>query len=128
MVIIALPGSRRKVTALVMQDVWEKSFILTGDKHACVCALAWDWADAEGKTYKPDNISRMIEAWMPNGRYREWNSTAAGLRQLWNYEGDEKIRQEARAAIQKAAEDLRFWGKIQELLNAQLSDYFPKQP
>jgi hypothetical protein len=123
-----MPGSGRKTTSLVLQDVWNIPAYLTGDTHVCVTGLAWNLADVtEGASdMNPDLIARMIEDWMPSERYREFNSTSAGLRQLFSYEGDEERRKRARAEIESISKKKHKWGPIQLLLRAKVTDYFPK--
>ena len=108
-----------------MQDVFDKPVLLTGDSHVCVGGLAWGFADVRGKTMNPTAISRMIEDWMPNQRYREVNSTFAGLRQLYFYEGDSDKRQQAREVIMRIARENRIGKKIDDLVNAKANDFFP---
>ena len=126
--IMGLPGCGRKVTALVMQDVWQRSVLLTGDTHVCVGSLAWGFADAPNgrKTMNPTIISRMIEDWMPNRRFRELNSSFAGLRQLYNYEGNADRREEARTVIGQMASKVHMGEKIDRLVFAKESDFFPQ--
>jgi len=123
-----LPGCGRKITALVIQDVFGRSELITGDSHVCIGALAWNFADVpQRKTWNPDLVSRMLEDWFPSKRYRELNSSFAGLKQLYFYEGDAERRVMARAAIESIAKKLHGWEKIKLLLDAKLSDYFVTQ-
>lgn len=125
MVINGLPGSGRKCTSLVRQDVWGISDLITGDTHVSLVALAWKFADPTTSDLCPDTISRMIEDWMPNERYREMNSTSAGLRQLYSYEGDAERRGQARAVIERLAEEREFTVEMDKLLHAKVKDFFP---
>lgn len=111
-----------------MQDVWDVSELLTGDTHVAVCGLAWGFADVPmGTKYDADKIARMIEDWMPNNRYRQLNTTFAGLRQLYFYEGDAARRTAARLVIERLARENQMLQKITGLVLAKESDYIPKQ-
>jgi len=123
-----LPGCGRKVTALILQDVWGKSELLTGDTHVCLGALAWGWADPTGKTMDADQITRQIEFWFPKKRYRELNSTFAGLRQLYFYVGNKQLRETARTTIKRIAKEMNCWGEIKLLVAAKQSQFFVVEP
>jgi len=122
--IAGLPGIARKITALVIQDVLGRPEHIAGDSHVCVMSLAWNYADVpKTSTWNPDIVTRMLEDWFPNARNRELNSTFAGLKQFYFYEGDAERRKRAQVAIESIARELNGWPKIKQLLDAKLSDY-----
>ena len=122
--IAGLPGIARKITALVIQDVFDRPEHIAGDSHVAVLSLAWNYADVpQRQSWNPDIVTRMLEDWFPNARNRELNSTFAGLKQFYFYEGDAERRKKAQVAIESIARELNGWTKIKQLLDAKLSDY-----
>jgi len=134
--IAALPGAGRKCTALVLTECHDDQTLLTGDTHVCLGATVkkW-WPYKKGKggklpSFDPDKISQYLEAIISKegGQRRMLNSAFAGLRQLWNYEGDSSRRQLARTTMEEVARGMGTdtWIWIQELLLAKHSTYFTK--
>jgi len=130
--IAGLPGAGRKCTALSLTDCWEDQSLLTGDTHVCLGATAYEWVphqlDKAGElpSFNPDRISQYIEALISkeSGLRRILNSAFAGLKQLWNYEGDETKRELARSTIKAVATEKKHLKKIMLLLDAKHASYF----